>query len=143
MIEPRQGGARILLVEDHKSLARQIEQALAQEGYSPLVAARDDQALEHLAAERLDMVILDVMLPRDEDAGYSLCKFIRRGGVGGALAAVKHVPIIMITSRNEDEERQAGYDAGADCYLTKPFRMSELLDRVAELLRTGRADGGD
>ena len=117
--------ARILLVDDDRAVARAIDRALRLEGYGVVVAEMGNDALEFLAAQPFDAVILDLQLP-DID-GLEICRRLRAAG--------NDTPILMLTGRVEIDDRVAGLDAGADDYLVKPFALPELLARLRVLLR--------
>ncbi len=117
--------ADILIVEDDRAMLRGLEENLAFEGHVVRHVTRGDEALGSLAANRPDLLILDVMLPGL--SGFEICRQIRRTD--------RHLPILMLTARGEDVDKVMGLDLGADDYLTKPFSLSELLARVRALLR--------
>jgi DNA-binding response OmpR family regulator len=116
---------RILIVEDEPAMRRGLEDVLAAEGYRVLTAADGEQGLERAIAEKPDLVLLDIMMPRLD--GYAVCEELRR--------LANRVPILMLTAKGQVEDRVAGLDAGADDYLVKPFSTDELLARVRALLR--------
>jgi DNA-binding response OmpR family regulator len=113
------GGARILVVEDDITLGGGLRQALAAQGYQASWAQTGAEALE-LANDPHDLVLLDLKLP-DTD-GVQLCRRLR--------AAQPGLVIVMLTARREEIDVIVGLDAGADDYLTKPFRLAELLARI-------------
>jgi DNA-binding response OmpR family regulator len=121
---------RILLVEDDANLRETLGEVLRDEGYSVAVAETVAAAEAMLAAASFDLVVLDVMLP-DGD-GYALCASIRRQG--------KRARVLMLTARTLDDDLERGFDAGADDYVKKPYRLRELLARVKALVR--RAEPG-
>src|SRR5215213_8554749 len=108
---------RILVVEDEERLARLISQVLVEEGYAVETEANGRQALMRALADEYDLLIVDWMLP--ELSGVQLVKRLRAGEVG--------TPAIMLTARDQIEDRVEGLDAGADDYLPKPFAFAELL----------------
>jgi DNA-binding response OmpR family regulator len=115
---------RILLVEDDVTLLETLEYNLVKEGYE-VVKATDGQAGLDLAREtKLDLIILDIMLPRLD--GLSVCRAVRRE---------MDVPIIMLTARTGEVDKIVGLESGADDYVTKPFSLGELLARVRAQLR--------
>lgn len=120
---------RILLVEDDGNLRDTLGEVLRDEGYSLASADSVASATALLAAAAFDVIILDVMLP-DGD-GYSLCEKIRREG--------KTARVLMLTARTLDGDLERGFDAGADDYLKKPYRLRELLARVKALSRRSSA----
>ncbi len=124
---------RILIVEDESHLAEGLRFNLEAEGYAVDIA-QDGRAGERAlvgAAEPFGLVILDVMLPGM--SGFELAKRVRAAG--------NFVPILMLTAKDAASDRIRGIAEGADDYLTKPFRLDELLARVRGLLRRRRWDG--
>src|SRR5918911_1359209 len=118
----------ILLVDDEESVQRLLAYPLEREGFR-VVQARDGQeALERFAAHQIDLVVLDVMLPRLD--GLEVCKRLR---------AESNVPIIMLTARDDELDKVLGLELGADDYITKPFSIREFRSRVRALLRRARA----
>jgi two-component system response regulator VicR len=115
---------RILLVEDDKTIALGMEYALQQEGYSTTVCYNAKTAKEKIQQESYDLAVLDVALP-DGD-GYELCRKIRERS---------DIPIIFVTAMDEEVNVVMGLDMGADDYITKPFRVRELLSRIRSVLR--------
>jgi two-component system OmpR family response regulator len=118
---------RVLLVEDDPRMAAAIRRGLKAEGIIADLAPSGAQALDLVAANEFDAVVLDVMLP-DAD-GFEVCRRLRSDEVW--------VPIIMVTARDSIEDRVQGLDEGADDYLTKPFSLAELLARLRALARRG------
>jgi DNA-binding response OmpR family regulator len=116
---------RILVVEDDRKVASFIRQGLAEEGHTVETAADGATALDVLAGEPYDLVILDVMLPKRD--GFAVLKEARTSGV--------RAPVLMLTARDTVADKVAGLDAGADDYLAKPFAFEELIARVRALLR--------
>jgi two-component system response regulator RegX3 len=119
----------ILVVDDEQSYRDALRVALEREGFRVEVAVDGPDALERFDAVRPGLVLLDVMLPRI--SGVDVCRQIR---------AKSHVPIIMVTARNAEIDAVVGLEVGADDYVTKPFRLRELVARVRAALRRGRAD---
>ena len=119
--------AKLLLVEDDPSLAELLEYRFANEGYAVRVTADGDEALLLAAEEIPDLIILDWMI--EGTSGIEVCRRLRRD------KATAHVPIIMLTAREGEDDKIRGLDTGADDYLTKPFSPRELLARVAAVLR--------
>ena|SRR5215208_4206079 len=124
---------RILVVEDEAHLAGLIAQVLGEEGYAAETAGDGRTALKQALAEEFDLLIVDWMLP-DLD-GLSLVRRLRVAEVG--------VPVLMLTARDQVEDRVEGLDAGADDYLPKPFAFPELLARVRALVRPPWGEMGD
>src|SRR5271169_255648 len=116
---------RILIVEDETPMRTALADLLASEGYRALTAADGGSGLERALAEKPDLILLDIMMPKLD--GFALCAELRR------LANV--VPVLMLTAKGQIEDRVNGLDIGADDYLVKPFSTEELLARVRALLR--------
>jgi DNA-binding response OmpR family regulator len=116
---------KVLIVEDDQAMAVALRDGFEYEGYSVQVA-RDGAAGLKLAAEReLDLIILDVMLPKL--SGFDVCRQLRNTG--------NSTPIIMLTARGQEIDKVVGLKIGADDYVTKPFSFMELMARVEALLR--------
>lgn len=116
---------RILLVEDNEELAAGIRHNLELEGYAVAWAADGPSGLELARTEVPDLVILDIMLPRMD--GFQVLKALRAGGFEG--------PVLILTARGEEADKVRGFRLDADQYVTKPFGLLELLERVRALLR--------
>src|SRR5215210_3014729 len=116
---------RILVIEDEERLARLISRVLTEEGYAVETEANGRQALLRALADEFDLLIVDWMLP--EVSGVQLVRRLRAAEVG--------TPVIMLTARDQIEDRVEGLDAGANDYLPKPFAFPELLARVRALTR--------
>ncbi|MCL5097492.1 MAG: response regulator transcription factor [Candidatus Omnitrophica bacterium] len=122
--------ARILIIEDERPMRTALQDCLEAEGHRVLTAADGEAGLERAIAEKPDLVLLDIMLPRLD--GFALCAELRRLG--------NPVPILMLTAKGQVEDRVTGLDAGADDYLVKPFSTDELMARVRALLRRTRRE---
>jgi DNA-binding response OmpR family regulator len=114
----------ILLVEDDATLAEALKYNLEREGYTVLSAGDGMTALEMARRDAPDILVLDVMLPRLD--GFSVCRMLRKEST---------IPILMLTARQDEVDRIAGLELGADDYLTKPFSVGELLARIRAILR--------
>jgi DNA-binding response OmpR family regulator len=122
----------ILLVEDELTLAETLRYNLEREGYSVIVAGDGVLGLERARRDQPDLVVLDIMLPRLD--GFSVCRILRQES---------DVPILMLTARQDEVDRIAGLELGADDYVSKPFSLGELLARVRAILRrTDRQPAG-
>ncbi len=119
--------ASVLVVDDEPALRRAVQRALAGDGHVVRLASDGLEALESLRRDPVDVVVLDVSMPRL--TGMDLTKLLRNDG--------DVTPILMLTARAAVGERVAGLEAGADDYLVKPFALEELLARVRALLRRG------
>jgi two-component system response regulator MprA len=116
---------RILVVDDEPAVQQALSRAFALERYVVELAGDGIEALDRLAGERFDAVVLDVTMPGV--SGLEVCRRLRASG--------DRSPILMLTARDAIDDRVAGLDAGADDYLVKPFALRELLARVRALLR--------
>ena len=114
----------ILVVDDDLQLLKIVAHNLEAEGYRVLTEREGQHALETIERDTPDLVLLDIMLPRMD--GFQVCQRVREFSA---------VPIIMITARGQSQDKIKGLDLGADDYLTKPFRVDELLARVRAVLR--------
>jgi two-component system, OmpR family, response regulator len=121
---------RILLVEDDEAISQILEEILAENGFTPCAATNATEMDRVLAQGGVDLILLDVMLPRED--GFSICRRLR---------ASSTVPIIMLTARDEDVDRIVGLELGADDYVTKPFNSRELIARIRALLRRSQNAG--
>jgi len=121
---------KLLLVEDDPSLAELLDYRFRSEGYSVRVTGDGDDALIQADEDVPDLVILDWMI--EGTSGIEVCRRLRRN------KATAHVPIIMLTAREAEDDRVRGLETGADDYLTKPFSPRELLARVSAVLRRVR-----
>src|SRR5580658_7414707 len=123
--------SRVLLVEDEEALRLFVGDSLRNEGYAVEYACDGKEGLEKATNLPVDLIILDIMLPRKD--GFEVCKAIRAAG--------RSAPILMLTARSQIEDTVKGLKIGADDYVTKPFNMGELMARVAALLRRAPAPG--
>ncbi len=121
---------KLLLVEDDPALAELLEYRFQSEGYNVRTTADGDEALMLADEDAPDLVILDWMI--EGTSGIEVCRRLRRD------KATAHVPIIMLTAREAEDDRVRGLDTGADDYVTKPFSPRELLARVSAVLRRVR-----
>jgi DNA-binding response OmpR family regulator len=120
---------RILIVEDEPDIVLSLEEDLRRQGHQTTVANDGARGLELGRQGPWDLILLDVMLPKMD--GFDVCSELRKAGV--------RTPIIMLTARTQEAEKELGLDSGADDYVTKPFSVRELRARVrAHLRRAGR-----
>jgi len=124
---------RIAIVEDERDVADLIEHYLRRNGYDSVIYNNGETALSKLRSNPPDLLILDLMLPGMD--GLELCRALR------ADAAIKWIPIIMLTAKGEETDRIVGLEMGADDYVTKPFSPNELMARVKSVLRRGQKAG--
>jgi DNA-binding response OmpR family regulator len=121
----------ILLVDDEDAVRKVLAFPLEREGYAVVQAADGEEALRRFAEQPVDLVVLDIMLPRLD--GLEVCKRLR---------ATSTVPIIMLTARDDELDKVIGLELGADDYITKPFSIREFRSRVRALLRRARTVQG-
>jgi two-component system, OmpR family, response regulator MprA len=125
--------ARVLVVDDDPQLREALTRALELDGYDVSTASNGAQALDAVAHDRPDVMVLDVMMPYV--GGLDVCRTLRERR--------DRLPILVLTARDEVGDRVAGLDAGADDYLTKPFALEELRARLRALLRRTTPEGDD
>ena len=123
--------SHILVVDDEPAVRRALERALKLDSYEVELAADGREALDHLADNPADAIILDVMMPGID--GLEVCRRMRAAG--------DRTPILMLTARDAIDDRVNGLDVGADDYLVKPFALRELQARLRALLRRAGDDG--
>jgi two-component system OmpR family response regulator len=123
-IPSMQGTPHILIVDDHREIRDLVSRALTKEGFR-VSAAADGRAMHKVLADRrIDLILLDLMLPGED--GLSLCRTLRAGS---------NIPIIMLTAKGDEVDRVVGLEMGADDYLPKPFDSRELIARIKAVLR--------
>jgi DNA-binding response OmpR family regulator len=118
---------RLLIAEDHPSLARSLADGLREEGYAVDLTHDGDEALHLAHVNPYDGILLDIMLPGKD--GYAILKTLRQKGIG--------TPVLCLTARDGVQDRVMGLDLGADDYLVKPFAWEELSARVRAMVRRG------
>ena len=116
--------ATIMLVDDEESIQKLLTYPLQREGYRVVQARDGEEALKRFAEQPVDLVVLDVMLPRLD--GLEVCRRLRTGSA---------VPIIMLTARDDEVDKVLGLELGADDYITKPFSIREFRSRIRAVLR--------
>ncbi|MDP4095525.1 response regulator transcription factor [Paenibacillus sp. P96] len=117
--------SKVLIIDDDEKIVSMLRRGLAFEGYEVTTAANGAEGLNQMLADEPDLVVLDVMMPQVD--GFEVCRRLRAAG--------STVPVLMLTAKDEVENRVKGLDTGADDYLVKPFALEELLARVRALLR--------
>ena len=122
---------RILVVEDDKNARRLMSAVLSRYGYEPICAADGVEALEILDHKHIDLVVLDVMMPRMD--GYEFTNALRTSG--------NDLPILMVTARETQDDKKRGFIIGADDYMVKPVDEEEMVLRIAALLRRAQIAG--
>ncbi len=118
---------KILVVDDEPTIVRLMEFILARQGHQMLVATNGEDALEKVRAEKPDLILLDIMMPRID--GYEVARTLRADADTAAL------PIIMLSAKAQEEDIQKGRDVGVDQYITKPFSPEHLVHAVSDMLQ--------
>jgi DNA-binding response OmpR family regulator len=117
---------KILVVDDEVDLVRTIQFSLELEGYKVLVSYNGEDALAQARKENPDLILLDIMLPKLD--GYKVCRFLKFD------EQYKHIPILMMTAKTQEKDKLMGKETGANEYITKPFDMDELMEKVKRYL---------
>jgi DNA-binding response OmpR family regulator len=117
---------KILVADDEPNIVISLEYLLKREGYTVLVAHDGQEALEAIATQRPDLVLLDVMMP--VKTGFEVCQEVR------ASDTLQHTKILMLTAKGRDTDMAKGLALGADGYMTKPFSTQDLVQKVASML---------
>ena len=121
---------RILVVEDDRNTRKLREAVLSQHGYEPVSACDGVEALEVLDKKHVDLVLLDIMMPRMD--GYEFTEIIRSN------PALGDIPILMVTAKDTPVDKKKGFIIGTDDYMVKPVDEDEMILRIAALLRRSR-----
>jgi len=121
-------GTKLLIIDDDQTLVNALRLYLSKEGYQVLTAANGLEGLQTLYNERPDIVLLDIMMPKLD--GWEVCRRIRE---------MSDVPVIMLTARDQENDRVMGLKMGADDYISKPFSLKELEARLEAVLRRTQA----
>jgi DNA-binding response OmpR family regulator len=117
---------KILIVDDEVDLVKTIQFTLEAEGYKVLVSYNGEDALNQSRKENPDLILLDLMLPKLD--GYKVCRLLKFD------EQYKHIPILMLTAKTQQKDRLLGMETGADEYITKPFDIEELMEKVKSYL---------
>jgi two-component system, OmpR family, alkaline phosphatase synthesis response regulator PhoP len=117
---------KILVVDDEIYIVHILDFSLGMEGYEVITALDGEQALERMKAEKPDLVVLDIMMPKLD--GYEVCKSIKSN------PATKQTPVILLSAKGRNVDQKLGFDVGADDYITKPFSPRKLVERINQLL---------
>ena len=121
--------SRVLIIEDEPDIRKTIDYNLSKESYEVIQAASIDEGEKALASNKIDVIILDLMLP--DGSGLTLCRDIK------SEPSTKNIPVIILTAKTEEVDRVVGFELGADDYVTKPFSVRELILRVKAILKRG------
>ena len=117
---------KILVVDDEVDLVKTVRFSLEAEGYTVLVSYNGEDALNQARKENPDLVLLDIMLPRLD--GYKVCRLLKFD------ERYKHIPILMLTAKTQERDKTLGVETGADEYITKPFDMDQLMEKIKAYL---------
>ena len=128
------GGPKILVVEDESSQLELLAYNLGVEGYTVFKAETAEEGQLILEEQSIDLMLLDWMLP--QTTGLEMCRQVKRG------KNTKHIPVIMLTARGEEDDKIRGLDTGADDYMVKPYSIKELMARVRVGLRSSSGQLG-
>jgi len=121
--------SRVLVIEDEPDIRKTIDYNLSKESFEVIQAASIEEGEEALASNKIDVIILDLMLP--DGSGLTLCRDIK------SEPNTKNIPVIILTAKTEEVDRVVGFELGADDYVTKPFSVRELILRVKAILKRG------
>ncbi len=113
---------KILIVDDEADLVETVRFPLEMEGFNVLVSYNGEDALNQARKEKPDLIILDLMLPKLD--GYKVCRLLKFD------EKYKHIPILMLTAKTQEKDKILGMETGADEYITKPFEMDDLMEKV-------------
>ncbi len=117
---------RILIADDEEDIVTSLQFTLEKEGYECLTASDGQEALDKAKGEKLDLIILDIMMPKIN--GYKVSRLLKFD------VKYRGIPIIMLTARAQEKDKNIGKETGADEYVTKPFEMEDLVQLVAKHL---------
>ena len=120
---------RILVVDDEIYIVHILDFSLGMEGYEVLTALDGEQAVEKARAEKPDLIVLDIMMPKLD--GYETCKRLK------ADPETKDVPVILLSAKGRNVDQKVGFEVGADDYITKPFSPRKLVERINAILGHG------
>jgi DNA-binding response OmpR family regulator len=120
---------KILVVDDEIYIVHILDFSLGMEGYSVVTALDGEQALEKARAEKPDLIVLDIMMPKLD--GYETCKRLK------ADDATRAIPVILLSAKGRNVDQKVGFEVGADDYITKPFSPRKLVERINAILGQG------
>ncbi len=120
---------RILVVDDEIYIVHILDFSLGMEGYEVITALDGEQALEKARADRPDLIVLDIMMPKLD--GYETCKLLK------ADDNTKNIPVILLSAKGRNVDQKIGFEVGADDYITKPFSPRKLVERINAILGQG------
>jgi two-component system alkaline phosphatase synthesis response regulator PhoP len=117
---------KILVVDDEIYIVHILDFSLGMEGYEVVTALDGEQALERVASEKPDLIVLDIMMPKLD--GYEVCRAVKSN------PATRTIPVILLSAKGRNVDQKMGFDVGADDYITKPFSPRKLVERINQLL---------
>ncbi|HEY3216041.1 MAG TPA: response regulator [Candidatus Eisenbacteria bacterium] len=117
---------KILVVDDEIYIVHILDFSLGMEGYEVITALDGDQAIEKARAEKPDLIVLDIMMPKLD--GYETCKMLK------ADEATRDIPVILLSAKGRNVDQKIGFEVGADDYITKPFSPRKLVERINAIL---------
>jgi len=117
---------KILVVDDEVDLVETVRFSLEMEGFQVLVSYNGEDALNQARKENPDLILLDIMLPKLD--GYKVCRLLKFD------ERYKHIPILMLTAKTQAKDKQTGMETGADEYITKPFDIDQLMEKIKAYL---------
>ena len=117
---------RILVVDDEVYIVHILDFSLGMEGYEVVTALDGEQALEKVAQQKPDLIVLDIMMPKLD--GYETCKMLK------ADPETRSIPIILLSAKGRNIDQKIGFEVGADDYITKPFSPRKLVERINSIL---------
>lgn len=123
---------KILVVDDEMYIVNILDFTLGSEGFRVISAANGEEALRKSVDLSPDLIVLDVMMPKID--GFEVCRALK------AKEETKNIPVILLTAKDRDADREKGREVGADVYMTKPFSPTRLLEEVRALLRVPAVD---
>jgi two-component system alkaline phosphatase synthesis response regulator PhoP len=118
---------RILIADDEEDVVTTLQFTLEKEGYHCLTAYDGKEALDKAKRENPDLILLDIMMPKMN--GYEVARLLKFD------ERYKHIPIVMLTARTQEKDKEVGHETGADMYITKPFEMDDLVSTVHNILK--------
>jgi two-component system alkaline phosphatase synthesis response regulator PhoP len=117
---------KILVVDDEIYIVHILDFSLGMEGYEVVTALDGEQAVEKARAEKPDLIVLDIMMPKLD--GYETCKILKGD------AATRDIPVILLSAKGRNVDQKIGFEVGADDYITKPFSPRKLVERINSIL---------
>ncbi len=117
---------KILVVDDEIYIVHILDFSLGMEGYEVVTALDGEQALERVASEKPDLIVLDIMMPKLD--GYEVCRAVKSN------PATRTIPVILLSAKGRNVDQKMGFDVGADDYITKPFSPRKLVERINAIL---------